>query len=135
MKHRKASLLALIPAALLAGNALAQDDDQTESTDDATETEAMDEIVVRASRDGDPKKLELEKEEMLRAQVFALYREVKQDQEESEWRSSLPKAYGNFGGIKWGYDANAESRMRRESGLEDVDPDTVRPATIIRIEF
>ncbi|MDJ0758964.1 MAG: hypothetical protein QNJ19_06155 [Woeseiaceae bacterium] len=135
MKHRTASLLALIPAALLAGNGLAQDDDPAEPTDEASESEAIDEIVVRASRDGDPKKLELEKAEMLRAQVFALYREMKRDEEESEWRSSLPKAYGNFGGIKWGYDANAESRMRRESGLDDMDPDEIRPATIIRIEF
>ena len=135
MNSRIASLLLLIPALFLAGNALPQDDDQPDATDEAAETEAIDEIVVRASRDGDPKKLELEKAEMLRAQVFALYQQVKRDEEEAAWRSSLPKAYGNFGGIKWGYDPDAELRMRRESGLDDVDPGEVRPATIIRIEF
>ncbi len=135
MNSRIASLLVLIPAMLLAGGAFAQQDDEPDTADEAEKSEAIDEIVVRASRDGDPKKLELEKAEMLRAQVFALYRQVKRDEEEAAWRSSLPKAYGNFGGIKWGYDPDAELRMRRESGLDDVDPGEVRPATIIRIEF
>ena len=135
MTARTFSLLALIPILLLAGSAWSQEDDPPASADETSTSETIDEIVVSASRDGDPKELDLRKEEMLRAQVFALYERVKRDEEEAEWRSSLPKAYGNFGGIKWGYDPDAELRMRRESGLDDVAPGEVRPATIIRIEF
>lgn len=135
MNARIASLLSLIPILVLAGPALSQEDDPPAPDEEVTKNEAIDEIVVRASRDGDPKELELQKEEMLRAQIFALYEDIKRDEEEAAWRSSLPKAYGNFGGIKWGYDADAELRMRRESGLDDVAPGEVRPATIIRIEF
>ena len=90
---------------------------------------------VSVSRDGDPKALELKQAEMLRAQVFALYNEIKRDEEEQTWRSTLPKAYGNFGRIRWGYDPDAELRMRRDSGLDDIQPGEVRPASIIRVEF
>ena len=135
MNSRIASLLVLIPALFLTGIAIAQEEDAPEADDEVAETEVIDEIVVRANRDGDPKKLELKKAEMLRAQVFAMYKEAKRDEEEAAYRSSLPRAYGNFGGIKWGYDADAELRMRRESGLDDLEMDKARPATIIRIEF
>ena len=134
MKWRTISSLFVIPALLLGGAAFSQDEEQ-EPAEEQDTSEVIDEIVVSASRDGDPKALELKKAEMLRAQVFALYREIKRDEEEQAWRSSMPKAYGNFGAIKWGYDPDAELRMRRESGLEDVQPGETRPATIIRIEF
>lgn len=134
MNWRGVSGAVLIPSLLLGGLALAQEEEQA-AAEEPNDSKAIEEIVVRASRDGDPKSLELKQAEMLKAQVFAMYSQVKRDEEEQAWRSTLPKAYGNFGRIKWGYDPDAELRMRRESGLDDVDPDTVRPATIIRVEF
>ena len=134
MKWRTFSCLFLVPALLLGGTALSQDD-EPEPVEAEEQSEVIDEIVVSASRDGDPKSLELKQAEMLRAQVFALYNEIKRDEEEQAWRSTLPKAYGNFGRIRWGYDPNAEMRMRRESGLDDIQPGEVRPASIIRVEF
>lgn len=134
MNWRSVISATLIPSLLLGGLAWSQEEEPQQAAE-PKDPEAIEEIVVRASRDGDPKSLELKQAEMLKAQVFAMYRQVKRDEEEQAWRSTLPKAYGNFGRIKWGYDADAELRMRRESGLDDVEPGAVRPATIIRVEF
>ena len=134
MNWRTAGSAILFATLLFGGLALSQEEER-QPAEEPKEPKAIEEIVVRASRDGDPKSLELKQAEMLKAQVFAMYRQVKRDEEEQAWRSTLPKAYGNFGRIKWGYDPDAELRMRRESGLDDVEPGAVRPATIIRVEF
>lgn len=134
MNRRTAGSAILVATLLFGGLALSQEEER-QPAEEPKEPKAIEEIVVRASRDGDPKSLELKQAEMLKAQVFAMYRQVKRDEEEQAWRSTLPKAYGNFGRIKWGYDPDAELRMRRESGLDDVEPGAVRPATIIRVEF
>jgi hypothetical protein len=54
--------------------------------------------------------------------------------EEYEWRRSTAVAEDSSR-IKWGYDPEAEMSMRRDTSLTDLPTDTVRPATLFRVQF
>lgn len=101
----------------------------------AEDDQAIDEIVVVGNKAGDPIDLDARYEEQLRARIVADYLRQQELDEEEKWRQSLLSAIDGDGRIKWGYDAQAEARMRREIALEDLPTDTVKPATLIRISF
>lgn len=107
--------------------------------DDEADTEApvpIDEIVVVGNKDGDPVDVEPSYEEQLRARIVRDYLRQQALEDEERWRKSLPTAVeAGDGRIRWGYDARAESRVRRELALTDLTPDTTRPATVISIRF
>jgi len=95
----------------------------------------IDEIVVVGNKAGDPIDLDARYEEQLRARIVADYLRQQDLDEEEQWRQSLPTAVDGGGRIKWGYDAQSESRMRREVALTDLPTDTVKPATLISVSF
>ena len=95
----------------------------------------IDEIVVVGNKAGDPIDLDARYEEQLRARIVADYLRQQEVEDEEQWRKSLPTAVEGGGRIKWGYDAQAESRMRREVALTDLPTDTVKPATLISVSF
>ncbi len=104
----------------------------TETSDE--EQEAMEEIVVIGNKSGDPIDLEAQYEEQLRARIVADYLRQQTEEDEERWRKSLPTAVEQ-GRIRWGYDAQAESRIRRDMALTDLPTDTVKPATIFSVQF
>jgi len=95
----------------------------------------MEEIVVIGNKSGDPVNLEANYEAQLRERIMADYLRQQKDEDEERWRETLPTAFEGEGRIKWGYDAQAESRMRREMALTDLPTDTVKPATVISVSF
>ncbi len=124
-----ASLLAIL--VFVATAARAQQDTETSEE----EQESMEEIVVVGNKSGDPVDLEAKYEEQLRARIVADYFRQQSLEEEEQWRKSLPTSVEGPGRIRWGYDAQAESRVRREMALTDLPTDTVKPATVISISF
>jgi len=107
-----------------------------QDTDESTEEQdAMEEIVVVGNKSGDPVDLEAKYEEQLRARIVADYFRQQTLEEEEQWRKSLPTSVEGPGRIRWGYDAQAESRVRREMALTDLPTDTVKPATVISVRF
>jgi len=102
---------------------------------EAQEQEPIEEIVVIGNKDGDPIDLEARYLEQLRARIVADYLRQQTAEEEEQWRKSLPTSVEGPGRIRWGYDAQAESRVRREMALTDLPTDTVKPATVISVRF
>lgn len=95
----------------------------------------MEEIVVIGNKSGDPVDLEASYEAQLRERIMADYLRQLKDEDEERWRKTLPTAVEGKGRIKWGYDAQAESRTRREMALTDLPTDNVKPATVISVSF
>ncbi len=107
---------------------------QVETETSTEEQEPIEEIVVIGNKSGDPIDLEARYEEQLRARIVADYLRQQTEEDEERWRKSLPTAVEQ-GRIRWGYDAQAESRVRREMALTDLPTDTVKPATVFSISF
>ncbi len=108
---------------------------QQDTAANGQEQEPIEEIVVIGNKDGDPIDLEARYEEQLRARIVADYLRQQTLEDEEQWRKSLPTSVEGPGRIRWGYDAQAESRVRREIALTDLPTDTVKPATVISIRF
>lgn len=129
MKNRPPLLL--IAALLLASPVGAQQG--AEETDD--ESRPIDEIVVIGNKTGDPIDLDAHYEAQLRRRITEEYMRLQTLEEEEQWRTTLPEAVEGPARIKWGYDAQAESRMRRDMALTDLPMDNVKPATVISVSF
>ncbi len=125
----------LFAAILFATSAGAQQVDEQVDEQPADDGQAIDEIVVIGNKDGDPIDLEAHYEAQLRERITAEYMRLQALEEEEQWRETLPEAVEGPGRIKWGYDAQAESRMRRDTALTDLPMDNVKPATVISISF
>jgi len=108
---------------------------QQDTEANTQEQDPMEEIVVVGNKSGDPVDLEAKYEEQLRARIVADYFRQQSLEEEEQWRKSLPTSVEGPGRIRWGYDAQAESRVRREMALTDLPTDTVKPATVISVRF
>lgn len=108
---------------------------QEEQDEANAEDEPVEEVVVYATRRGDPIDLDARYAEQLRKRVMADYFEQQRLVEREQWRSSLDTAVKSPSRIHWGYDPGAELRMRRETDLMSLPFETTRPATIVRIEF
>ncbi len=107
---------------------------QQDTEADSDEQEPIEEIVVIGNKSGDPIDVEASYEEQLRARIIADYLRQQTEEDEERWRKSLPTSVEQ-GRIRWGYDAQAEARVRRDMALTDLPTDTVKPATIISIRF
>lgn len=109
---------------------------QEEVATEAASQQTMEEIVVVANKGGDPVEIDAQYQERLRARIIDEYMRLQSAQEEEQWRKSLPTAIREPSSrISWGYDAQAESRMRREMELTDLPTDTLKPATVISVSF
>ena len=51
------------------------------------------------------------------------------------WRDYDPVVLESSPRISWGYDAEAEARMRRDTDLMDVQRETTQPASLFRVGF
>ncbi len=122
------SLIAIFVFAAAAARA------QVDTEASAEEQDPMEEIVVIGNKSGDPIDLEARYEEQLRARIVADYLRQQTEEDEERWRKTLPTSVEQ-GRIRWGYDAQAESRVRREMALTDLPTDTVKPATVFSIQF
>ena len=133
-RHLRLSRAALF-AGLLLGLPVAAQDDNDDSGDDADEE--IDEIVVIVDRSGDPiMDVDLRHEEILRKKIMDEYFRLQQLEEEAAWRQADPDLDPEkTSRIKWGYNPQAEARMRRDIERTDLPIDDVKPATIFRIEF
>lgn len=109
---------------------------QEEGATEAASQQTMEEIVVVGNKGGDPVEIDAQYQERLRARIIDEYMRLQSAQEEEQWRKSLPTAIKEPSSrISWGYDAQAESRMRREMELTDLPMDTLKPATVISVSF
>ncbi len=108
-----------------------------QTADDAAEEETIDEIIVVVDRNGDPiLDVDARYEEILRKQVLNEYFRLQALEEKDEWRRADPDLkIENPSRIKWGYNPQAEARMRRDTELTDLPIDQVKPATVFRVEF
>ena len=129
------STLTVLLAGLLLGMAATAQDDNDE---DATDTdEEMDEIVLIVDRSGDPvMDMDLRHEAVMRERIMNEYFRLQQLEEDAAWRQADPDLDpSKTSRIKWGYNPQAEARMRRETDLMDLPIDEVKPATLFRVEF
>lgn len=100
-----------------------------ESDDQLTE-----EIIVYAPRLGDRIDVDARYEELLQSNLMKKFNRDRELEEESEWRLALIQDK-SASRIKWGYDLDAELRIRRNTELLDLSIDDTKPATIFRFEF
>ena len=115
--------------------------DATESSDVVTEefegteeTEVTEEIIVYGSRRGNKIDVDVIYEELIRSNLIKEFIRAQELEEENKWRLSLSEDKSSSR-IKWGYDLDAELRMRRDTELTDLPIDDTKPATVFRFEF
>ena len=108
-------------------------DEEAEPGEDTTEGE-IEEIVVYADKRGDKIDMDARYEELFRTRAAAELDRLEVLNEEYEWRKSMAVA-DDSSRIKWGYDVEAEMSMRRDTSITDRPTDTVKPATLFRVQF
>ena len=122
-----------IATILFCASTLSAADGETEPNEDATE-EVIEEIVVYGYKSGDEIDMDARYEELFRSRAAAELEKLEALNEEFEWRKSEAADEGSSR-IKWGYDPVAEMSMRRDTTMTDWPIDTVKPATLFRIQF
>jgi hypothetical protein len=131
---RELTLTALV-AGLLLGTAAAAQEENDENAADSEEE--IDEIVVVVDRSGDPvMDVDMRHEEILRERIMNEYFRLQRLEDDAAWRQADPDLDpAKTSRIKWGYNPQAEARMRRETDLMELPIDEVKPATLFRVEF
>ena len=113
--------------------ALAQE--ETEEAEEEEE-EVIEEIIVYGGgRPDDPVDVEALYEEMMRERLMTDMKRLEVLEEQQEWRNSDDGTIETSSRMSWGYSAQDELRMRRESGVPDETYITTKPATLFRYEF
>ena len=114
------------------GPASAQDEDVQPGEDDS---EAIEEIIVYANKPGDEIDLDARYEELFRTRASAELDRLEVLDEEFEWRKSMSESE-DTSRIKWGYNAESEMSMRRDTSLTDLPTEEkMKPATLFRVQF
>lgn len=124
---------AALAAALLlfAGIAVSADEEPVQEDE---ENVTIEEIVVYANKPGSDVDLDARYEELFRSRASTELARLDVLEEEFEWRkSSSEKADSSR--IKWGYDAEAELSMRRDTSMTDFPSEENQPATLFRVQF
>ena len=136
-KHRKMfrkGAFALAIVAFIGTLALAQE--ETEETEEEEEEEVIEEIIVYGGgRPDDPVDVEALYEEMMRERLMTDMKRLEVLEEQQEWRNADDGTIETSSRMSWGYSAQDELRMRRESGIPDETYITTKPATVFRFEF
>ncbi len=120
-------------AILIYAGIVSSADEESKSNGRATE-EVIEEIVVYADKPGNKIDMDARYEELYRTRAAAELDRLEVLNEEYEWRKSFAVAE-DTSRIKWGYDVEAEMSMRRDTSLTDLPTDTVKPATLFRVQF
>ena len=135
-KHRKMfgkGAFAVAIVAFIGTLALAQE--EAEETEEEEE-EVIEEIIVYGGgRPDDPVDVEALYEEMMRERLMTDMKRLEVLEEQQEWRNSDDGTIETSSRMSWGYSAQDELRMRRESGVPDETYITTKPATLFRYEF
>ncbi len=116
----------------------ADGDEETAVTDEVAvgenESEEIEEIVVYAYRSGDEIDVDARYEEMFRSRASMELGRLEVLDDEYQWRKSMSENESESR-IKWGYNAEAEQAMRRDTSLTDLPFENEKPATLFRIQF
>jgi hypothetical protein len=120
-------------SAAFSQNEQAEQVEQIEQVEDSTD-EAIEEVIVYAYKPGDEIDLDARYAELFRTRAEAELDRLEVLDEEYEWRVAMSEAESESR-IKWGYNAEAEMSMRRDTSLTDLQSDRVKPATLFRAEF
>lgn len=126
-----AGAAAIMAILLHAGMVSAADEDVQQGEDDS---DVIEEIVVYANKPGDEIDLDARHEELFRSRAAAELDRLEVLDEEYEWRKSMSESE-DTSRIKWGYNAESEMSMRRDTSLTDLPMDQTHPATLFRVEF
>jgi hypothetical protein len=119
--------------ALIGTMAIAQE--ETEESEEEEE-EVIEEIIVYGGeRPDDPVDVEALYEEMMRERLMTDIKRLEVLEEQQEGRNSDDGTIETSSRMSWGYSAQDELRMRRESGLPEETYITTKPATVFRYEF
>ena len=124
---------AITAAIMIYAGIVSSADEQTEP-DESTTTNSIEEIVVYADKPGDKIDMDARYEELYRTRAAAEIDRLEVLNEEFVWRNSMAAAE-DASRIKWGYDVEAEMSMRSDTSLIDLPTDTVKPATLFRVQF
>ncbi len=124
---------AIIAAILIYAGIVSSADEETELDESAT-TNPIEEIVVYADKPGNKIDMDARYEELYRTRAAAELDRLEVLNEEFVWRKSMAAAEDSSR-IKWGYDVEAEMSMRSDTSLIDLPTDTVKPATLFRVQF
>ena len=109
---------------------------QEETEEAEEEEEVIEEIIVYGGgRPDDPVDVEALYEEMMRERLMTDMKRLEVLEEQQEWRNSDDGTIETSSRMSWGYSAQDELRMRRESGVPDETYITTKPATLFRFEF
>ncbi|TDJ28015.1 MAG: hypothetical protein E2O59_06885 [Gammaproteobacteria bacterium] len=125
---------AAITAAILIYAGIVSSADEETEPDDSTTTNSIEEIVVYADKPGNKIDMDARYEELYRTRAAAELDRLEVLNEEFVWRKSMAAAEDSSR-IKWGYDVEAEMSMRSDTSLIDLPTDTVKPATLFRVQF
>jgi len=124
---------AITVAMLFDASPVSSADEETEPSEE-TANEAIEEVVVYADKPGGKIDMDARYEELYRTRAAAELDRLQVLNEEYEWRKSFADA-DDSSRIKWGYDVEADMSMRRDTSLTDRPTDTVKPATLFRVQF
>ena len=124
---------AITTAILIYAGIVSSADEETE-LDESTTAKSIEEIVVYADKPGDKIDMDARYEELYRTRAAAELDRVEVLNEEFVWRKSMAAA-DDSSRIKWGYDVEAEMSMRSDTSFIDLPTDTVKPATLFRVQF
>lgn len=108
-----------------------------QSDDNEASEETIEEIVVYGGQRPDDKvDLDALYEDELKARLMRDLESIRQEQEEqARWSTPDTGIAETPSRISWGYDAAAESRLRRENDLAGPQRETVQPASVFRVGF
>lgn len=132
-RHNLVSSTAIAVTMLMYASVGLSQDEAAEQVEDAT-ADAIDEVVVYAHKPGDEIDMDARYEELFRTRAAAELDRLEVLEEEYQWRVAISEDASDSR-IKWGYDAEREMSMRRDTSLTDLPTDTVKPATLFRAEF
>jgi len=80
--------------------------------------------------------LETQRQAIIREAVLADMRMRERLEQEFAWRQADPDLKDRESRIKWGYNPQAEQRMRRDTAfMNDLSMEQYEPASVFRIEF
>ena len=127
------SKAAVSAAILMYASAAISQNEQAEQVEDTTD-EAIEEVIVYAYKPGDEIDMDARYAELFRTRAAAELDRLEVLDEEYQWRVSMSEAESESR-IKWGYNAEAEMSMQRDTSLTDLPTDTVKPATLFRAQF
>lgn len=132
-RYKLCTRAVFVAAILFYAGTASSADEEAESNEDTTD-ETVEEITVYAYRSGDKIDLDARYNELLRAQIAAELDRMEVLNEEYEWRKSSAAAESSSR-IKWGYDLESDMSMRRDTTFTDLPTDTVKPATLFRVQY